>query len=375
MQDEDVAYMERALDLGRRGRGRTSPNPMVGAVVVNDGEIVGEGYHEAAGRPHAEAVAIAAAGDAAEGGTLYANLEPCDHRGRTPPCTESIIDAGIDRVVVATYDPNPESGNGVETLEAAGVETDVGTLDDAAASLNEVFLTRVREGRPFVVSKAAVTLDGKIATKTGSSQWISNRESRRFAHELRDRYDAILVGSGTVLADDPRLTARLEDREARNPVRVVLDPALDVPLDAALFSEPGEVVVATLEANRDGRGEKLDALRERDDVDVVFVPGRDVSVLLSRLAERSITSVLVEGGAAVNWSFHARGLVDKLQFFVAPKIVGGRDAVPVVGGDGFDSIDDAVRVSDVSVERLGDDVLITGYPNGRPATWPATEEE
>lgn len=373
MRSQDVEFMERAIDLARRGCGRTSPNPLVGAVVVDDGDVVGEGYHEAAGTAHAEAVALEDAGDAADGATLYVNLEPCDHHGRTPPCSRAIVDAGVDRVVVAMRDPNPVSRHGIETLEANGVETTVGVLRDEAARLNEVFLTYVREGRPFVVSKTAMTLDGKIASKTGDAKWISNEQSRRFGHELRDRYDAIVVGAGTVRSDDPRLTARLDDRETQNPVRVVLSGDLDLPLDATLFDQPGEVIVATSEAARETRGSKLAALREMG-VDVVFLPGRDPSALLSALAERSLTSVLVEGGAEVNWSFYERGLVDKVHVFVAPKIVGGRGAVPAVGGDGFERIADAVEVRDVSVQTFDGDVLLTGYANDVMAADEITEE-
>lgn len=363
MERCDAEYMRRALSLAGKAQGRTSPNPLVGAVIVNSGMVVGEGYHEAAGKAHAEVLAIENAGEAAEGATLYVTLEPCDHQGRTPPCTKAIIKAGISRVVIALRDPNPESAAGIETLEANNVETTVGLCAERAATLNEAFLTAVRERRPFVVAKTAMTLDGKIATRTRNSAWISNSHSRRFGHELRDRYDAILVGAGTVRSDDPRLTARL-DRETRDPIRVVLSADLDIPTDATVVTEHGKTIVATLEARREDRGAKIERFRGLVGVEMLFISTRDVSALLTSLFDRSIQSLVLEGGAETNWSFYERGLVDKLHTVIAPKIIGGRDSVPAVGGTGFERIEEAIELPDLYIDRFEEDVLLTGYPNG-----------
>jgi len=360
--------MRRALELARRGEGYTRPNPMVGAVVVRDGEIIAEGYHARCGGPHAEAEALERAGRAARGADLYVNLEPCvDFPGKkTPSCAERIIAAGIRRVIIATRDPNPlVGGKGVERLRAAGIEVVEGVLAEEARELNEIFFHWIRTGRPFVALKLAMSLDGKIATRTGDSRWITGPEARRRAHELRRRHAAVLVGVNTVLADDPRLTVR--EVEGPQPLRIVLDSRGRIPLSARVLSgEAGTVIAA-------GEGmppDKLEALRDKG-AEVWRLPaaaGRvDIAALLARLGERGVDSVLVEGGGEVAWSFLSRGLVHKLYLFYGPVVIGGREAIPAVGGEGVPQLAAAPRFRFGTVERLGADLLVTAYPTGMPS--------
>jgi len=368
MAETHEAFMRRALELARRGEGYTRPNPMVGAVVVRDGEIIAEGYHARCGGPHAEAEALERAGRAARGADLYVNLEPCvDFPGKkTPSCAERIIAAGIRRVIIATRDPNPlVGGKGVERLRAAGIEVVEGVLAEEARELNEIFFHWIRTGRPFVALKLAMSLDGKIATRTGDSRWITGPEARRRAHELRRRHAAVLVGVNTVLADDPRLTVR--EVEGPQPLRIVLDSRGRIPLSARVLSgEAGTVIAA-------GEGmppDKLEALRDKG-AEVWRLPaaaGRvDIAALLARLGERGVDSVLVEGGGEVAWSFLSRGLVHKLYLFYGPVVIGGREAIPAVGGEGVPQLAAAPRFRFGTVERLGADLLVTAYPTGMPS--------
>ncbi|KUK12985.1 MAG: Riboflavin biosynthesis protein RibD [Moorella sp. 60_41] len=353
--------MRRALELARKGLGRTSPNPAVGAVVVRDGEIVGEGYHERAGTPHAEAHALREARDRARGSTLYVTLEPCCHHGKTPPCTEAIIGAGIKKVVAAMVDPNPKvAGRGLRRLQEAGVEVEVGLLEKEARRLNEAFIKYITTGLPWVTLKMALTLDGKIATRTGAARWITCEESRRRVHELRNTYDAVLVGIGTVLADDPQLTARLPG--GRDPVRVILDSRLRLPLDARLVnvkSGAPTVVATTEEAPRERREELV-----RAGIEVMTLPAEEGRVswpaLLEGLARRRIISVLIEGGAEVNGSALAHGVVDRVIAFIAPKLFGGREAPGAVGGLGVARPEEAWKLEEVEVEPSGEDIMVTG---------------
>jgi len=355
---DDREYMKRALDLAARAIGRTSPNPVVGAVVVKDGEVVGEGYHEGAGRPHAEVCALKAAGEKAHGATLYVTLEPCCHHGRTPPCTDAIISAGVKRVVAAMVDPDPRvRGRGLDLLRKAGVDISVGLLACKAVELNEPFVTFKTLGRPMVILKWAMTLDGKIASRTGASRWITGEEARRVVHRLRDRYDAVCVGVGTVLADDPALTCRIPG--GRNPVRVVLDSNLRTPQGALVIGRDGRCLIFTASDNR----EKRERLEEAGATVVRVAPtcaGVDISEVLARLGDMGILSLLVEGGAQVHGSFVAAGLVDRVYAFVSPKLMGGKTAPGPVGGPGATHPSEALPLGDIKVVEVeGGDLLIT----------------
>ncbi len=356
--------MLRAIELASLARGRTSPNPMVGAVMVREGRIVGEGYHLRAGEDHAEVRAIRVSGAGARGADLYVNLEPCSHHGRTPPCTEAIIRAGVKRVFAAIRDPNPlVGGRGAGNLRKAGVEVRFGLASREARVLNEAYLKYIRTGMPFVVIKSAQSLDGKIATRTGDSRWISGEASRKLVHLMRDSADAIMVGIGTVIADNPRLTARLDGRRGKHPVPVVVDPLLRLPLGARVLrrrGRPGAIVVASDRAEAERR-KALESLG----AEVIVVEGEggriDMASLMRRLAERGLTSVLIEGGGETSASALEAGVVDKLALFVSPRIIGGRGAPTSVGGEGVARVRDARQLSGVTVTPVGDDLLIEGY--------------
>ena len=346
-------YMKRALTLARLGR--TSPNPMVGAVVVQDGQIVGVGYHMKAGEPHAEVDALWSAGELAEGADLYVNLEPCCHHGRTPPCTETIIEFGIQRVFAAMVDPNPQvSGKGIEQLRSADIEVEVGMMEAEARELNAGFIKRVTEGLPFVLWKAAMTIDGKIATKTGNSRWVSGEESRHEVQKIRARTDAIMVDIGTVLADDPQLTVH-GIKGAFNPLRVVVDANASTPLDAKVLNSDAPTIIVTKQSA------PVDALKAKG-VKVLEVQdngGRiDLHHMMSELAKMGINNVLLEGGGELTASMLADGLVDKGLVFIAPKIIGGRDAKTPVEGKGIELMDDAIKTSSPIIRRFGDDVAL-----------------
>jgi len=352
-------FMRAALREAAKGLGRTSPNPAVGAVIVKNGRVVARGHHARAGGPHAEVVAIRAAGARARGADLYTTLEPCDHFGRTPPCSVAILEAGIRRVLVGSADPNPlVNGKGVARIRAAGVEVVTGVLGAECDALNAHWFRFIRDRRPYVTLKAAVTLDGRIATRTGDARWVTGEESRRLVHRLRDRVDAVLVGAGTARADDPRLTARLPGGRGHDPLRVVLDTDLSLPARLALFrlrsKAPTVVAHASTRSRRLGPGvELLRCRRGRG--------GVDLKDLLARLAARGVTHLLVEGGARVHARFLAEGLVDRVLVFVAPKLAGG-DGVPLLAGPGPARMADAVRLEEVQIERVGDDVLVQGRP-------------
>ncbi|MDI6632192.1 MAG: bifunctional diaminohydroxyphosphoribosylaminopyrimidine deaminase/5-amino-6-(5-phosphoribosylamino)uracil reductase RibD [Bacillota bacterium] len=360
---DDESFIRRTLELAARARGLTSPNPLVGAVVVRDGRVVGEGYHRRAGLPHAEIEALQAAGEAARGATLYVNLEPCCHTGRTGPCTEAIIAAGVKRVVAAMVDPNPlVAGKGIARLREAGIDVAVGVMEDEARRLNEAFIKYVTARRPFVILKTAMSLDGKIATVTGESRWITGEAAREYVHQLRNTCDAVLVGIGTVLKDDPSLTTRLPEG-GRDPVRVILDSSARLPLAARVLNQDSEAptLVATTEV---APAERLAALRQAGAEVLVCGRGPQVNLdlLLAELAAREIVSVLVEGGSTVNASFLLQGLVDKVVWFIAPRIIGGREALGPVGGSGIRHLARAIRLTETVVKQLGADLCVEGYP-------------
>lgn len=359
---EPERFMRRALELAERGAGRVNPNPLVGAVVVKDGQIVGEGFHERFGGPHAEVLALEAAGGEAAGADLYVTLEPCVHWGKTPPCVERIISAGVRRVFVAVRDPNPlVDGKGVATLREAGIEVVEGLLEEEARRLNEPFFKFITTKRPFVVLKLALSLDGKVATRSGDSRWISNERSRELVHRLRNRYAAVLVGVNTVLKDDPQLTARVAG--ARDPWRIILDSRGRIPLEARVLnlSSPAPTVIATTELmpqekemELTHKGARVWRLRARD--------GRvDLEELLQRLGEEGLDSLLVEGGPTVAAGFLEAGLIDKVVFIIAPKIIGGSEAPGAIGGRGAAELAEAWKLKDISVRMLDEDLIYEGY--------------
>jgi diaminohydroxyphosphoribosylaminopyrimidine deaminase/5-amino-6-(5-phosphoribosylamino)uracil reductase len=367
---DDARFMRRALELAARARGLTSPNPMVGAVVVAEGEIVGEGLHRRAGDAHAEVEALAMSGDRARGATLYVTLEPCSHVGRTPPCAPGVVRAGIRRVVAALGDPNPlVSGRGFDVLRSAGIDVEVGVLEAEAARLNRAFLVSMREGRPHVTLKAGMTLDGKIADRRGDSQWITGDAARRRAHELRSESDAIVVGIETVLRDDPQLTVRLGSIWPREPYRVILDSAGRTPLDARVIRAglPARTIVAVGAAASPQQCDRLVS----SGVTVLRCPGEggrvDLRNLLAELFTREVRAVLVEGGGEVHMAFLDADLVDAVALFVAPRLLGGRSATSVLGGPGR-ALTEAVKLGELEVSRVGDDVLIEAAVRRRPAT-------
>ena len=363
--DVDDRFMWMSLDLARQGRGRTSPNPMVGAVVVKDAEVVGTGYHQAVGQPHAETIALKKAGDEARGGTLYVNIEPCSHQGRTGPCTEAIIKAGISRVVAAMEDPNPlVSGRGFARLREAGVTVTTGILEHKARRLNEAFIKYISTGLPFTGIKVAMSLDGKIGTMTGESQWITGEKSRQFVHRLRDYSDVIMVGIQTVLKDNPRLTTRMEGSEGKDPVRVIVDSSARLPIDARVI-ESGSQSNTILAVTEEAPEEKCRVLEEKG-VEIMTLPSKDgwvdVKALMKKLAERELSVVLVEGGGNLNYSLLENGLVDKLFVFIAPMIIGGQKSPTAFSGSGVESLTGAWSVEDIEMKQFDRDLLLIGYP-------------
>ena len=347
-------WAARAIELARQAEYRTSPNPMVGAVVLDSaGLMAGEGFHRQSGHKHAEEEALEAAGERARDGTLYVNLEPCSHAHREPSCAQAVIDAGIRRVVVSMTDPDERvRGAGMRMLEGAGIETSVGVLGDRATTLNEFYVKHRLTGRPFVTAKFAMSLDGKIATRTGESRWITGEESRAHGHRLRRIHDAILVGVNTVMVDDPELTARVEGEESRQPLRVVLDSRLRIRQSARIVGP--NTLVATTKPGRVGAAEVVRLPASAD--------GRvDLPSLLDELGRRGMLSLLVEGGSEVHASFFAAGLVDKVHAYVAPRLIGGQTAPGPLGGAGVEHLAAATHLSEVDFVKLGDDLLITGY--------------
>jgi diaminohydroxyphosphoribosylaminopyrimidine deaminase/5-amino-6-(5-phosphoribosylamino)uracil reductase len=361
--ERDLKHLYRTIELAATAQGRTSPNPLVGAVIVKGGKTIGEGFHEGAGHPHAERVALAAASEDPAGATMYLTLEPCAHHGRTPPCTDAIIEAKLSRVVVASDDPSAKaSGRGLGILRDEGIEVDVATgeVAEAARLLNQPFRKHARTGRPLVLLKYAMTLDGKVATRTGDSKWISNELSRARAHRWRAESDAVAVGIGTALADDPLLTARV-DSVARQPRRVVFDAEARLPVESKLAQTSAQAPVILI-CSRAAARTRVQAL-EAAGVEVVIVSGENesarVEAALTELGARDIQQLLVEGGPHLAGSFLDAGEVDELRAFVAPVVAGGRQARPAVEGEGVERIVDAARALHTAVERIEDDVLVT----------------
>jgi diaminohydroxyphosphoribosylaminopyrimidine deaminase/5-amino-6-(5-phosphoribosylamino)uracil reductase len=359
---DDEAYLERALGLAERGRGLTSPNPLVGAVVVAGGRIRGEGFHEGPGRPHAEIVALEEAGDDARGATLYTTLEPCDHFGRTPPCTQTIARAGVARVVSAMGDPNPiVDGRGFAALTTVGIEVRTGVLAQEATRLNEAYVKHVRTGLPFVTWKMAASLDGKVASRDGTSRWITGEAARADVHRLRAAADAILVGAGTALVDDPSLTVRDPGYRGRPPLRVLVDARGRVPETGDLFDGAAPTMVATTSL---APRERTEAWRARGAEVVEYEPeggGVPLPQLLWDLGKRGVQGVLLEGGPTLAWSMVEDRAVDKVVVYLAPKLIGGQDAPGVLGGRGFAPIAQAMQLSVASFDRVGEDLKVEAH--------------
>ncbi|WP_041445283.1 bifunctional diaminohydroxyphosphoribosylaminopyrimidine deaminase/5-amino-6-(5-phosphoribosylamino)uracil reductase RibD [Syntrophobotulus glycolicus] len=359
--DQDKFYMQRALDLAEMAEGRTSPNPMVGCLIVKDGLIIGEGYHQKAGTPHAEVHALTAAGKRASGADVYVTLEPCSHFGRTPPCCDALIQAGVKRVFVALVDPNPlVRGKGIQKMRAAGIEVFTGLLENEAAKLNEPFVKAMKTNLPFVLYKSASTADGKTASCTGDSRWITNDLSRKYVHELRNSYDVIMVGSKTILQDNPQLTCRIAG--GRHPVRLIVDGTLSIPEEARLLSlSEGSTIIATTRAASPKKIDKLKKIRNNIEVWVYseerYVP---LKTLMQDILEKGYQSVLLEGGGTLAGQMIAEKLVDKVNLFIAPKIIGQSSFSPI-SGFCINSMADAVMIREMEMKEFAGDILLSGY--------------
>lgn len=371
--DTDRRHMRSALELAAGGTGWVSPNPLVGCVIVSNGEVVGRGYHQRFGGPHAEVHALFEAGNRARGAVLYVTLEPCCHTGKTPPCVDAILQARLGRVVAAMRDPNPRvDGSGLSRLESAGVEVTVGVCEAEARRLNEAFVKYITTRQPFVTSKSAITLDGKIATRSGASRWITGEAARAAGHQLRHANDAILVGIGTVVQDDPQLTTRLPGQSGANPLRIVVDSTLRLSPGAQVADVAAErrtLIVTTEQAE----AAKMKTLEGRG-VEVIRLPacgaGRvNLDALCAILGERGIASVLVEGGAVLTAALLRQRLIDKMVLFVAPKIIGG-DGVSAFGPCGIDTMEQALSLRDLTSRQVGDDLMLEAYP-----AWTACSSE
>lgn len=357
----DEKYMRLAMQLAGNAIGRTSPNPLVGAVIVKDNRVVGCGWHRKAGTPHAEVHALNQAGELAQGADVYVTLEPCAHYGKTPPCAKALVEAKVKNVYGGLLDVNPKvAGKGFKILEDAGIHVEYGFLQDELRKQNEVFFKWIEHKKPFVVLKAAMTLDGKIATATGQSKWITNETSRAYGYKLRDIYDGIMVGINTVIEDNPMLTARVDG--GKNPIRIVVDSSLKIDINANVVQDKSAktIIATTDKANKD----KILKLQAQD-VDVIVVDKDendkvDIEKLLDILGQQNICSILVEGGATLSGSFVAKKLIDKVYFFIAPKIVGGKEAKTPVAGTGILNLQEALALKDIQIEKLEEDVLIIG---------------
>lgn len=357
----DEKYMRLAMQLAGNAIGRTSPNPLVGAVIVKDNRVVGCGWHRKAGTPHAEVHALNQAGELAQGADVYVTLEPCAHYGKTPPCAKALVEAKVKNVYGGLLDVNPKvAGKGFKILEDAGIHVEYGFLQDELRKQNEVFFKWIEHKKPFIVLKAAMTLDGKIATATGQSKWITNETSRAYGYKLRDIYDGIMVGINTVIEDNPMLTARVDG--GKNPIRIVVDSSLKIDINANVVQDKSaKTIIATTDKADKDKILKLQA----QDVDVIVVDKDendkvDIEKLLDILGQQNICSILVEGGATLNGSFVAKKLVDKVYFFIAPKIIGGKEAKTPVAGTGILNLQEALSLKDIQIEKLKEDILIIG---------------
>ena len=355
--------MRRAIELAKRGN--TAPNPMVGAVLVKAGKSIAEGFHSYAGGPHAEVVALRKAGKKAKGADLYVNLEPCCHQGRTPPCTDAIIKSGVSKVYIGMKDPNKlVNGKGIRRLKAAGIKVSLGLWKEHCEKLNEGFVKVVKTGLPLVTMKTAISLDGKIATRTGNSQWISGTESRNFVHELRNQNSAILIGTNTILKDNPQLTCRLKKKGGRNPTRIILDRGNKIPLKAKVFSNSKKQRVIYV------AGSKISLKRKKTLVEknIEIINGKtnksgfDLKHLMKHLVKKDLTSVLIEGGGEINNSALKAGIVDKIYIFISPILIGGKQAPGLIGGLGVSKIVKALSLKNMKVTEMGEDLMVEAEP-------------
>jgi len=360
MKKDHVFFMEYALRLALKAKGMTSPNPLVGAVVVKNGRVIGQGFHEKCGMDHAEVVALDDAGRDAKSATLYVTLEPCAHFGRTPPCVDRIIQSGIKRVVIGMIDPNPvNNGKGIQILRNHKIEVEVGFCEQKLKEINEAFIKYVTQRMPLVTVKVAESLDGRIATRTGDSHWISSDRSRMWSHRMRAFYDAIMVGVNTVLRDDPKLDAWYSDR---HPVKIIVDSQLSTPQKANIFSGKAAVILVTLPVGPGQTTENRSILGKK--ARILEVKGKEGQInlkdMLKKLARQGISNLLVEGGGTLIGSLFDEGLVDKVMFFISPKIIGGKDAIGAVMGHGIARLDSAFHLKNVTIRRFGEDILVKG---------------
>jgi len=361
--------MRIARDLALKAKGKTSPNPLVGAMVVKDNRIVGKGFHKKCGAAHAEVVALDNAGKKCEGAKLYVTLEPCGHYGRTPPCVHRIIQSGVKEVIVGMVDPNPvNNGKSIQILRQNKIKVKVGLLEEELAKINEVFIKYITKREPFVTVKTGQSLDGKIATRTGDSKWITSDQSRQFSRRLRSSFDAIMVGVNTVLRDDPRLDAWFSGSSGggslrKQPVKIIIDSRLSTPADANIFSKNSEVIIVTLASKSGQETQNRKALSQKAKILEVKDKSGQVNLknMMKQLARMEIANILVEGGGMLIGSLFDEKLVDKVLIFISPKIIGGKDAISSVMGKGIARVDKAIRLKQVSVRRISEDILVEGY--------------
>lgn len=359
----DNQYMRRAIELARKGVGSTNPNPLVGAVIVKGNRIIGEGYHEYYGGPHAEVNAFANATEDVGGAKMYVTLEPCSHYGKTPPCAKKIVEKGIKEVVIGMKDPNPiVEGRGIKILQENGIKVTSGVLEKEVRELNDVFIKYITTKMPFCIMKTAMTMDGKIATYTGDSKWITNELSRQYVHEIRNRVSAIMVGIGTVLKDNPKLTTRLKDREGRNPIRVVVDSSGRIPMDCEVLNSLSEAKTIIAVTNR-AKKEKVEEIINKG-AEVIVTPEKcgkvDITYLMKELGQRNIDSVLLEGGGTLNFSALNEKIVDKVVTFIAPKIIGGESSKTPVEGNGIEFMAEAIELENMKFTNFNQDLMIEG---------------
>lgn len=364
-EELDNYYMEVALNLAKKGVGKVNPNPLVGAVIVKEGRIIGQGYHEKYGEAHAEVNAFKDAKEDVKGATMYVTLEPCSHYGKTPPCVERIIENKISRVVIGMVDPNPlVAGKGIKKLQEVGIDITVGVLESRCKSVNEVFIKYITKKKPFVVLKTAMSLDGKISTASGDSKWITEKEARENVHKLRNELTAIMVGINTVIIDNPELTCRIP--KGRNPIRIIVDSNLRIPYDSKIVetAKKFKTIIATTEKATKDKIHKLEALG----IMVIETKAKngkvDLKDLMTKLGEQNIDSILLEGGGTLNYSALESGVVDKVLVYIAPKIIGGTKSKTPVGGSGISNLKDAFKVRDLSISSIGKDILLQGYIQG-----------
>jgi diaminohydroxyphosphoribosylaminopyrimidine deaminase/5-amino-6-(5-phosphoribosylamino)uracil reductase len=364
----DEKYMKRAIELSKKGIGYTNSNPLVGAVIVKDGKVIGEGLHEYYGGNHAEVNAILSATESVYGATMYVTLEPCSHYGKTPPCADRLVKEGISEVIVGMIDPNPEvAGRGISILEENGIKVVTGILKEEIEELNEVFIKYITKNEPFCWLKYAMTLDGKIASYTGDSRWITNEKSRAYVHEIRHRAMGIMVGIGTVIADDPMLNTRLAKKEGKDPVRIIVDSKCRIPSEAKVLNNDSDmktIVVVTTEAKESDMNRV-----QRKGAEIIVASAKkgkvDIEYLFKRLGKMGIDSILIEGGGELSFSALEAGVVDKVLAFVAPKLIGGKDAATPVGGKGIEYMRDALELSDIKINMFEEDIMIEGKLKGR----------